>query len=300
MSRVAAAAVALALLLDLTVAEPPERIHPVAAFGRLVAPLDRPWRRPRAVGAIAALVLPLGAGAIAGGIATLAAAFHPIAGAIVAGIVLFSATSLRMLLSVAGEVIDLAGSDLDRARTEVRSLVGREATALSPGEIRSAAVESAAENLADGLVAPLLAFALCAPISLGLAAGATTWVKAVNTMDSMLGYESKSVGWASARLDDFAMWVPARIAAGAIAIAGRNPSAISRARSWAGEPKSPNSGWPMATLAAALEAQLHKPGAYALNPGAGLPTTAQAHRGIRIVGAAGLLAFVSGGVIAWS
>jgi adenosylcobinamide-phosphate synthase len=110
MSRVAAAAVALALLLDLTGAEPPQRIHPVTAFGRLVAPFDRPWRRPRAVGAIAALVLPLGAGAIAGGIATLAAAFHPIAGAIVAGFVLFSATSLRLLLSVAGEVIDIAWS----------------------------------------------------------------------------------------------------------------------------------------------------------------------------------------------
>jgi len=60
--------------------------------------------------------------------------------------------------------------------------------------VRSAAVESAAENLADGLVAPLLAFAVGAFVSLPVAAGAAAWVKGVNTLDSMLGYREKRVG----------------------------------------------------------------------------------------------------------
>jgi adenosylcobinamide-phosphate synthase len=163
--------------------------------------------------------------------------------------------------------------------------------------VRSAAVESVAENLADGLVAPLLAFAVLSPW-LPLAAGAATWVKAVNTADSMLGYHSKPVGWASARLDDAVMWVPARLSAALIAVAALDPGSLRRARRWARVPESPNSGWPMATLAAALDVRLEKPGAYSIGSGR-LPTVEDAKRGIRIVGVAGVLSFVGAGVVAW-
>jgi len=295
-----AAAVGLALAFDLLVAEVPRSVHPVALFGRGVAPLDRSWGYPRAVGVIVAAVLPIGAAAIAGTAVVVALRAGTAAGTAVAGGVLFTTTSLRMLLSVAADVIEASEPDPEGARSMARALVGRSTEDLSPGHLRSAAVESAAENLADGLVGPLAAFALGAQFSLAAGAAAAAWLKAVNTLDSMLGYRSKPVGWASARLDDVAMWLPARLSATLLAAAARSPRALLRARPGVKAVSSPNSGWPMATLAVALGVRLEKPGAYSLNPGASLPSVASARRGVRVVGVAGLLAFLGAGVVSWS
>ncbi|MEF8842932.1 MAG: adenosylcobinamide-phosphate synthase CbiB [Haloarculaceae archaeon] len=305
-------AVVVAAGLEMLVSEPPVQLHPVAWFGRAVAPFDREWATPgpRTVGVAVALLFPLVAAAAVGGAVWLADIVHPLAAGALAGLALFAATSLRMLLGEARRVNGLVDADPDEARTALRSLAGRDATDLSAGEVRSAAVESAAENLADGLVAPLLAFAALAPVSLPLAAGAAAWVKAVNTLDSMLGYRSKPVGWASARLDDLAMWVPARLSAVLLAVVAGSVGALGRAREWASEPPSPNSGWPMATLAALLDVRLEKPGVYVLNPGGVLPTEEAVERGVALVRRAGLLAYVlagaaagagaSTGVLAWS
>ena len=298
MSLAAPAAVALALVLDVLFAEPPGRVHPVALLGRLVAPLDREWKRPALAGALVAISVPLLAAGVAWGAVTAAGMVGPLAGAAVAGLVLFSTTSLRMLLSTASDVVELTGSDPATARDAVRALVGRDATSLSPAELRSAAVESAAENLADGLVAPLLAFAVGAQLSVAAGAALAAWVKGVNTLDSMLGYPEKPHGRASARLDDAVMWLPARASALLLAATAGDPAAVGRARRWARAPPSPNSGWPMATLATALGARLAKPGAYDLNPGDPLPDGAVARRGVRTVGLAGALAFLLAGLLA--
>jgi adenosylcobinamide-phosphate synthase len=295
-------AVAAAAGLEATLGEPPTRLHPVARFGRVVAPFDREWPAARAVGVAVALVLPLAAAGVVGGAVWLAGTVHPLAGGALAGLALFSTTSLRMLLGEARRVDGLVDADLDGARRALRSLAGRDAADLSAGEVRSAAVESAAENLADGLVAPLLAFAVLAALSLPAAAAAAAWVKAVNTLDSMLGYRSKPVGWASARLDDLLMWVPARLSAALLALGAGAPRVLGRARRWAREPPSPNSGWPMATLAALLDARLEKPGVYVLNPDGALPGSAAVGRGVGLVRRAGLLAYALAGVgvFAWS
>ncbi|WP_144799811.1 CobD/CbiB family cobalamin biosynthesis protein [Halorubrum depositum] len=312
------AALAIAVALDIAVAEPPRRVHPVALFGSLVDPVDRSWSRPRLVGVAAAVGFPLAAAALAGGIAWGAALTHPALAVSVAGALLFSLVSLRMLREVTGEVVALTETDPDAARESIRALVGRDAGDLSPAALRSAAVESAAENLADGFVAPLAGFAAgvtvglavdpasALPLSLGVAGAA--WVKAVNTLDSMLGYRSKPVGWASARLDDAVMFLPARATAACLAVAAGSVGTLSRARSWAREPGSPNSGWPMATAAAALDVRLAKPGHYALNPTARSPSVADAERAVRLVGVAGAVAVAGtagwlaavAGVIAWS
>ncbi|MCL7416317.1 MAG: adenosylcobinamide-phosphate synthase CbiB [Halalkalicoccus sp.] len=293
------AALALAVGLELAFGEPPARVHPVAWFGRAVERVDREWTHPRAVGLAVALLLPaLAAGAVAG-VVSLAASLDPLLGVVAAGLALFVSTSLRMLLDVTKAVIAESERDLAEARESVRALAGRSAAELSAGELRSAAVESSAENLADGLVAPLSAFALLAPLSLSLAAGGAIWVKAVNTLDSMLGYPEKSHGTASARLDDCVMWLPARASALLLALAGANPGALLQAREWARAPPSPNSGWPMATLAAVLGVRLEKPGVYVLNRSRGLPTVAKARRGVRTVALAGALAYLLSGVLAW-
>jgi adenosylcobinamide-phosphate synthase len=297
----AAGAVAVAVALEAVTVEPPASLHPVAWFGRVVARLERSWAAPRVVGLAAAVVLPAGAaGAVALSVA-LATRLWPPAGVAVAGVALFASTSLRLLLSETRAVAEASEQSLASARERLRSLAGRDAATLSPGQIRSAAVESAGENLADGLVGPLAAFALVAPVSLSLAAGAAAWVKAVNTMDSMLGYRGEPLGWASARLDDVVMWIPARASAVLLAVAGRSVAALARARSWLGPVPSPNSGWPMGVLAAALAVRLEKPGAYVLNPDAPLPTSSDVERAVRTVAVAGVLAYVLAGaaILAW-
>ncbi|MFC7194006.1 adenosylcobinamide-phosphate synthase CbiB [Halosimplex aquaticum] len=310
------AAVGVALALDAAAGEPPTRLHPVAWFGRLVAPLDRHWSRPRIVGALATGTLPIGAALAVGGLVGVAALQRPLAGAVAGGLALFVTTSLRRLLGVARAVTAASETDLDAARDQLRALAGRDASALSAGEVRSAAVESVAENLADGLVAPLGAFAALAAVGtriapavapgadpaavgLALAAAGAAWVKAVNTMDSMLGYRSKPVGWAPARLDDAVMWVPARASAVLLAAAFLAPGSLASARRWNEGVPSPNSGWPMGTIAAALDVRLEKPGVYELPGGPSLPTVADAQRAVRRAGVAGGLAYLAAGVVTW-
>jgi adenosylcobinamide-phosphate synthase len=301
----ATAAVVLAAGLDAVAAEPPARVHPVALFGRSVAPFDRSWNRPRAVGVAATAVLPAAFAGVAAGAVAAGLALSPAAGAVAAGLALFSTTSLRMLLDATDEVVAAAGDDVDAARRSLRALAGRDASDLGADHLRSAAVESAAENLADGLVAPLGAFAVCAPVSLPLAVGAAAWVKGVNTLDSMLGYRSKPVGWAPARLDDAVMWVPARLSAALVALAAGRPGLLRSKRlvSLARRPDSPNSGWPMAAMAAVLPARLEKRGHYDLDPAgdgpSALPSDADAARAVTLTRRAGWLAFALAGAVAW-
>jgi adenosylcobinamide-phosphate synthase len=313
----ATVAVGLAAGLDAAFGEPPARLHPVALLGRVVSRTEREiearetWlgMRPRLAGGLVAVVLPVGFAGVAVAAVAGGTGVHPWLGAALAGGVLFSTTSLRLLLGSARTVVRESGTDLGAARNDLRALAGRDASALDAPHVRSAAVESLAENLADGLVAPLLAFATVAgvasalglPSSVSLAAGAAAWVKAVNTLDSMLGYRSKPMGWAPARLDDAVMWAPARLSALLLAVVAGAPALPfkSRVRTLARKPSSPNSGWPMATMAALLPARLHKPDTYDLDSGAPLPDVATATRAIRVTRRAGVLAFVLAGVVAW-
>ena len=307
---IAAAAVGVAAVLELAVGEPPTRLHPVAWLGRAVEPLDREWGRPTLVGVAGALVLPLLAASVVAGTVWLAGLRTPWLAGAVAGFALFVATSLRMLLSAAFETIEATDDDLDAARRSLRALAGRDASDFSAELVRSAAVESAAENLADGLVAPLGAFVLGVVVGrvagltpvplLALAAAAAAWVKAVNTMDSMLGYRSKPVGGPSARLDDAVMWLPARASALLLALAARDPRALLRVRSWLAGVPSPNSGWPMGTLAAIHELRLEKPGTYTLHPDGTLPTRETSRLAVRAVAIAGVLAYVLAAVVVLS
>ncbi|MFC7056966.1 adenosylcobinamide-phosphate synthase CbiB [Halovenus salina] len=293
-----ATALALAFLLDVTVSEFPERVHPVVWFGRVVGRFDREWRRPRATGLVLAVALPLAAGGTLAALTAIAFRAGAVFGTAVAALALFSTFSYRMLLSRASEVIALTESNAETARDNVHALVGRDADSLSPEQLRSAAVESAAENLADGLVGPVLAFAAGSQLSLAVGVGAAATLKAINTMDSMLGYHSKPVGSAAARLDDLVMWLPARASAVLLALAAWDPGAVGRGRPWADRPASPNSGWPMATLAAAASVKLSKPGAYTLNEIARYPTVEQANSCLRVVAIAGVLAVAAAAVLA--
>lgn len=299
MDLVAAGAVMAALGLDLAIGEWPTRLHPVVVYGRVVDVCSELGGSPTVLGVGIALLLPAGAALIAFVITDLGGRIHPLFAPGMAALILFSTTSRRMLVHEARSVIGTSDGDPDRARDALPALAGRDPDGLSPAELRSAAVESGAENLADGLVGPLLGFALGSIVSLPIAVAAAVWVKAVNTGDSMLGYETNPHGWASARLDDIVMWLPARLTAVLLAVVSLQPMSLSWARPWARVPRSPNAGWPMATMAAILDVQLRKPGAYQLNPDAALPGRSEADRGIDLVDRCGLVAFITTGVAVW-
>jgi adenosylcobinamide-phosphate synthase len=154
--------------------------------------------------------------------------------------------------------VPLNAGNIADARTALSRIVGRDTTALDESAVCRAAIESLAENLSDGVVAPL--FWGCV---LGLP-GIVVY-KAINTADSMIGHRTERFlyfGRAAARLDDAVNYIPARITGFLIAL-----STLSRQAWWvmiadAGKHRSPNAGWPEAAMAGALEIRLSGPRIY--------------------------------------
>jgi adenosylcobinamide-phosphate synthase len=290
----AALVVALGVALDSLFGDPPSRWHPVAWMGSLLAWGRRRWQNgsPRAL-VVRGAVLILVAGSLAGlggwGIASLAReAGWP--GAILEALALKIAISLHDLISRCWQVADaIERGDLAGARHLVGyHLVSRPTARLDERHVASAAVESAAENVTDAFVAPLIWY-----LVFGL--GGAFAYRAANTADAMIGYREGALeylGKASARLDDLLNLIPARIAAVAIVAAAALTGEDARG-AWQtmgrdhGRTASPNAGWTMAAMAGALGVTLEKPGAYRLGAGP-LPGPGHIGRGVRMVLVAGL------------
>lgn len=294
------AAAFAALATDLVFGEPPGAVHPTVAMGRWIGMARR---RRRARGPLASLAegaLWCAAGASACALAGVAAD-RGIAGlplrSVARGAALKPALSLRGLLTAGREVEDaLRRGDLPEARRLLSwHLVSRDTSQLAASEVAGAAIESLAENLGDGVVAPLLAFRAG-----GL--GAAYLHRFANTADAMLGYRTPELEWfgkAPARADDLLNWIPARVSALLIVLAaplgGGDPRAALRtALRDASATSSPNAGWPMAAMAGALGVRLDKRGVYVLNAGGRPPAADDLRRARRIVAGAGLLAGVCG------
>jgi adenosylcobinamide-phosphate synthase len=265
--RLALATVLLAGLIDVTLGEPPNALHPVVWMGRLIGALTarRPHGRPRnefAYGVVIVLVT-AGAAFAAGLFLTLLLDRLPWWLALPIGAYALKTTfSLRGLVRAGREVQRALASDAAAARASLAALVSRSPD-LDPPLIVSATVESLAENLTDSVVSPLLYYAL-----FGLP-GALAY-RAINTMDAMLGYrdEREYVGKAAARSDDAANWVPTRIAALLLVCVSALKGTGGRAW-WAFRTQhlpeyGPNKTLAIATMAGSLGVQLQKPGAYVL------------------------------------
>jgi adenosylcobinamide-phosphate synthase len=248
------------LLLDAVLGEPPEVLHPTVMMGLVISALEKsalsivsPKSR-RLAGIVLAVFVP----------SVVFVTTRKILGVVpckrrwMIGTALLSTTlSMRGLGGAAGDVEHaLREGRLERARTRLGHFVGRDTEDLSESEICRAAVESVAENTSDGVVAPMLYGAL-----LG-APGALAY-KAVNTLDSMVGYRQppyEDLGWASARLDDLANLAPSRI------------TMLCTAAS---------SGWPLGTLLIAF-----RYGPLTASPNAGMAEAAFAGAlGVRLGGA---------------
>lgn len=259
---------ALACLADAVAGDPRWLPHPVKLMGFVIAWCDEQVRprcaRPsarRLAGGVLAVSLPASMYVLGWLAIELAGLMHDLLGQ---GMELF----LAWTTLAARDLVDhglaveraLVRGSLSDARAAVALIVGRDTEALSEPEVVRATVETVAESVSDGVVAPLVYLAVGgAPLALAY--------KAVNTLDSMVGHldeRYREFGWASARLDDLANWVPARVTAWLLVLAAgpvlRDARAVRRtwhvlSRDGAKHP-SPNSGRPEAAMAGALGVQL--------------------------------------------
>lgn len=262
-----------ALLVDALVGDPDwlwrRWPHPVVWFGQLVAWVDGAFNREgwsaearRAAGAVALAGLVALVGTIGFLIQEMLLALP--AGGVLVALVASVFLAQRSLYEHVRFVRDSFGTGgLQGARAAVARIVGRDPERLDEAGVCRAAIESAAENFSDGVVAPAFWFAV-----LGLP-GLLAY-KLINTADSMIGHLSvryRDFGWASARLDDLVNLLPARLSgcllAGAAWVAGGSPGrAIDTMLRDAKLHRSPNAGWPEAAMAGALGIALAGPRVY--------------------------------------
>ena len=252
-----------ALLVDAVTGDPPALYrwipHPVAAVGRGIGILEARLNdaalsdaRRLVRGGVAALLVVAAAASVGALVHALASAAP--AGAVIEAVAASVLVAYRGLRDHVGEVARGLESGLADARAAVSHLVGRDPASLDGPGVARAAVESLAENFADGVVAPLFWYVLLGfP---GLLA-----YKAINTLDSMIGHRDpryRHFGRVAARVDDAANWIPARLAAAllasaALALPGASArGALRAALRDARHHRSVNAGWPEAAMAGAL------------------------------------------------
>jgi len=233
----------LAVIADVIVGEPPIRPHPVSVFGDVMGAIERHFYRDGRLAGLAHAGAGLAAAVAVGSVvrSTTAATYVAVAGRSLGQ----AATAVRRPLDA---------GDLDAARTLLPALVGRDPAGLDEKELCRAVVESVAENTVDAVIGPALWGALAG------APGALAY-RAVNTLDAQVGHHNdryERFGWASARLDDGANLIPARVTAGlVIAVRPHRAAAVlSAVRHQAGAHPSPNAGVAEAAFAAALGVRL--------------------------------------------
>ena len=266
------AAIPWGFALDLLLADPEGMPHPVVYMGRAITALEgvlRPRlpKTPRGEllgGAVLAAALPAGTFAVASGACRAARRLHPAAGFALETLWCWQALALKGLAAESGRVqAELERGDLPAARKAVARIVGRDTEALPAEGVAKAAVETVAENFSDGVAAPLF-YLLIGGAPLALA------YKAVNTMDSMVGYKNDRYlyfGRAAARLDDAANYLPSRLAAlcwiGGAFLTGQDGRGARRIwRRARRNHASPNSAQTESACAGALGVQLAGPASY--------------------------------------
>ncbi|MGB8714457.1 MAG: adenosylcobinamide-phosphate synthase CbiB [Onishia taeanensis] len=266
--------IAAAVLLDLLLGDPRWLPHPVVGIGRVIARLERAWNhgppadRQRRGQWLAALVVG-GTWALAWSVLGVLAWVSPWLSVAMELVLLATTLAARGLADAARAVaVPLTQGDMAAARRALSMVVGRDTVGLDESELARGAVETVAENTVDGITAPLF-WALLGGAPLALA------YKATNTLDSMVGYRSprfEDFGEASARLDDAANWLPARLTAltlwlAALFIPGsRWRGVLASTRREAPRHPSPNAGWPEAMVANLMGVQLGGLNHYAGRP----------------------------------
>lgn len=247
-----------AMILDALLGEPKwlwsRAPHPAVLMGRLIGWADKrfnngSYRRLKGIATVAALSV----GAVLLG--ALLSQLGPVVEILVAA-VLLAQKSLVQHVQAVGNALRLS---LAEGRRSVAMIVGRDTAEMDAPAVTRAAIESAAENLSDGIIAPAFWFLVAGLPGLLL-------YKITNTADSMIGYKTarhQSFGWAAARFDDLLNLIPARLTAALIALTHNGQNDWHLIRAEARRHRSPNAGWPEAAMARALSVALSGPRSYA-------------------------------------
>lgn len=257
-------------LLDRWLGDPEKWPHPVVWFGKIISGLERRWNNGtnrKSKGALVAVGCIVGVFLLTN-VVLVASVLVPYK----LGLPNYCGLGLYLLLSTVMVFFCLAGKTLrkevqmtfeaadrsvEEGRRQVGRIVGRDTSGLSDQEVRTAALETLAENLSDGVGAPLFWFIL-------LGVPGMMAYKMVNTLDSMIGYKTeryKDFGCWAARIDDYANYLPARLTAVLIVVAEKlmrwKQTQFKRLMMFVGhygpQHSSPNSGWPEAALAGVLD-----------------------------------------------
>lgn len=260
--------VAAACGLDLLLGDPHRLPHPVIWIGRLINYLETLlvglFDRRRRTGILLVTSTLLLTGLAGWGGLWLATRIHPWLGAAAGLWLAYTTLALRSLHRESRRVVRwVEQGNLDEARRSLALIVGRETGGLDQEGILRACIETVAENTSDGVIAPLFYLFLGGPVLALL-------YKAVNTLDSMVGYRDdryRELGWAAARLDDLVNLLPARLT-GLLVVIAAVPLGLNGWKALrvllrdARKPASPNAGFPEAAVAGALGIQLGGPATY--------------------------------------
>lgn len=246
-------------LLDFFFGDPSRLPHPVVWFGKMISfgehRLNKGLHR-MAKGAVMAIALILLVFFAVWGLKRLIP--NMVLWLILDTVIIFYCLAGTTLIREVREVFLALDRSLDEGRSQVARIVGRDTSELSAQEVRTAALETLAENLSDGVIAPLFWFAL-----LGMP-GMLAY-KMVNTLDSMIGYRTeryKAFGCWAARIDDVANYLPARLTALLMVIASGKLSLLKFVWRNGRRHASPNSGYPEAALAGILNCRFGGPHYY--------------------------------------
>ncbi|WP_137916987.1 adenosylcobinamide-phosphate synthase CbiB [Hydrogenophaga sp. 2FB] len=306
-SLLAPTAILVALLVDRCWGEPSPRWHPVVWMGRYLGALS--GRVAPAWGASPVAGTAFVRGALAwtvGAVLVVAIALGLVWAvghgpvwlqALAVGVLLKPLLAWRMLRDEVRAVEAALGESLQAGRERLSWLVSRDVSALDAAQVRESAIESLAENLNDSVVAPLFWFAIA-----GLPGAAL--YRFANTADAMWGYKGERHGrdwtWAgkwAARADDVLSWLPARLTGALLGLLG----ATHRLRALPAQARrtpSPNSGWPMAAMALALDVRLCKPGVYELHGDGRLAQATDTTQALQLAGR--VVRVLAAGAFAWA
>ena len=239
-------------LADRMWGDPVNLPHPVVWFGKAIASGEKKWNQGTDKvwkGGLMSVGLIVSVYMITNGLLHLAGLIHPVLHGFVISVGVFYCLAGKTLIDEVREVFYAVDRSLEEGRARIGRIVGRDTTRLSAQEIRTAALETLAENLSDGVIAPMFWFLL-----LGLP-GMMAY-KMVNTLDSMIGYKNErylDFGRIAARIDDMANYIPARLTSFLMLAVSGNWAKRDFVLKYGRAHASPNSGYPESALAAIMD-----------------------------------------------
>lgn len=248
-------------LLDKLLGDPLWLPHPVVGFGKLIARCERRGNQGahrKRNGALTAVALILLVFLVSWCLLEGANRVHPWLKVILLVVAVFYCLAGKTLIDEVRMVFEAADISLEAGRKQVSRIVGRDTSALSDQEVRTAALETLAENLSDGVIAPLFWYFL-------LGVPGMLAYKMVNTLDSMIGYRNaryKDFGCWAARIDDVANYIPARLTALLMVLVSGRWTLLKFVAHYGRMHASPNSGYPEAALAGILNCRFGGPHDY--------------------------------------